>query len=54
MKSVRAAALSLISILLLTQPPARAQNAAAADATPRIIGEVFANGRQLAYVSTLR
>ena len=53
MKSVRAAALSLLSILLLTQPHARAQNASASDAAPRIIGEVFASGRQLAYVSAL-
>ena len=53
MKRTRAAALSLLSILLLIQPPARAQNASASDATPRIIGEVFAQGRQLAYVSAL-
>jgi hypothetical protein len=39
--------------MLLLQPLARAQTASASDAPPRIIGEVFANGRQLAYVSNL-
>jgi hypothetical protein len=46
-------ALSLLSFLLLLQPLARAQTAHAPDAAPRLIGEVFANGRQLAYVSAL-
>src|SRR6201989_3423782 len=53
MKRTRTAVLSLLSFLLLLQPHARAQSAAATDATPRIIGEVFAQGRQLAYVSAL-
>ncbi|HVF44759.1 MAG TPA: M20/M25/M40 family metallo-hydrolase [Pyrinomonadaceae bacterium] len=54
MNRTRAAALSLLCSALLLPPPARAQVAAVADvATPRIIGEVFANGRQLSYVSTL-
>ncbi|HVF42278.1 MAG TPA: M20/M25/M40 family metallo-hydrolase [Pyrinomonadaceae bacterium] len=49
----RLAALSLLSSLLLLPPLARAQGAGVTDATPRVIGEVFANGRQLSYVSTL-
>ena len=53
MKRTRTAVLSLLSFLLLLQPLARAQNAQASDAAPRLIGEVFANGRQLAYVSAL-
>src|SRR4051812_34930100 len=53
MKRRLTAALALLSVMLLLQPHARAQNAAASSAPPRIIGEVFANGRQLAYVSTL-
>jgi hypothetical protein len=47
------AALSLLSVMLLLRPLAPAQTASASEAPPRIIGEVFANGRQLAYVSTL-
>lgn len=53
MNRTRAAALSLFCFVLLLQSLARAQNASTPDATPRIIGEVFANGRQLSYVSTL-
>jgi len=54
MKRMRAAALSLLSVVLLLPSLARAQNATSTDvATPRLIGEVFANGRQLAYVSAL-
>ncbi|HEV7894098.1 MAG TPA: M20/M25/M40 family metallo-hydrolase [Pyrinomonadaceae bacterium] len=54
MKRTLAASLSFLSVLLLVQPLARAQDAAAsAGATARLIGEVFANGRQLSYVSTL-
>jgi hypothetical protein len=49
----RTAVLSLLSFLLLLQPLARAQNSQASEAAPRLIGEVFANGRQLAYVSAL-
>jgi carboxypeptidase Q len=48
----RAALLSTLSLLLLIQPHARAQTAAA-PAPARLIGEVFANGRQLDYVSAL-
>ncbi|HKG15796.1 MAG TPA: M20/M25/M40 family metallo-hydrolase [Pyrinomonadaceae bacterium] len=53
MNITRSAALSLLCFVLLLQPPARAQSAPVPDATPRLIGEVFANGRQLSYVSTL-
>jgi carboxypeptidase Q len=53
MKRRLTAALSLLPLMLLLQPLARAQTATASDAPPRIIGEVFANGRQLAYVSNL-
>src|SRR3954453_19552123 len=54
MKRRLTAALALLSVVLFLQPHARAQNAAASSAPPpRIIGEVFANGRQLAYVSAL-
>src|SRR3954469_22813206 len=53
MKRTLTAALSLLSVMLLLRTPARAQMASASAAPPRIIGEVFANGRQLAYVSTL-
>jgi hypothetical protein len=53
MKRRLMAALSLLPLMLLLPPPTRAQNASASDAPPRIIGEVFANGRQLAYVSNL-
>jgi hypothetical protein len=54
MKRTLANALSLISLLLLLQPFVVAQNTATTtDASPRLIGEVFANGRQLSYVSTL-
>lgn len=53
MNRTRAAALSLVCLVLTFPPLALAQNASGSDATPRIIGEVFANGRQLSYVSTL-
>ena len=53
MKRMLTAALSLLSVMLLLRPLAPAQTASASEAPPRIIGEVFANGRQLAYVSTL-
>lgn len=53
MKRTLTAALSLLSLMLLLRPLAPAQTASASDAAPRIIGEVFANGRQLAYVSNL-
>src|SRR4051812_36734189 len=53
MKRTLTAALSLLSLMFLLRPPAPAQTASASDAAPRIIGEVFANGRQLAYVSNL-
>src|ERR1044072_7691827 len=53
MNITRAAALSLLCFVLLSQPLALAQNAAAPDAAPRLIGEVFGNGRHLSYVSTL-
>jgi hypothetical protein len=53
MKRRLTAALSLLSVMLLLRPLAPAQTASASDAAPRIIGEVFANGRQLAYVSNL-
>jgi carboxypeptidase Q len=54
MKRGLTAALSLLSLMLLLRSPAPAQTASATDAAPpRLIGEVFANGRQLAYVSNL-
>lgn len=53
MNRTRAAALSLLCFVLLLPSLAPAQNANAPDASPRLIGEVFANGRQLSYVSTL-
>jgi hypothetical protein len=53
MKRTRATALSLLSFLLLIQTHAPAQSGPAADASPRLIGEVFADGRQLDYVSAL-
>jgi hypothetical protein len=53
LNGTRAAALSLLCFVLLFQPLARAQDASVPDATPRLIGEVFANGRHLSYVSTL-
>jgi carboxypeptidase Q len=54
MKRTRAAALTLISFLLLSPARAQAQAAhAAPDSSARLIGEVFANGRQSAYVSAL-
>jgi carboxypeptidase Q len=53
MKRRLTAVLSLLSLMLLLRPLAPAQTASASDAAPRIIGEVFANGRQLAYVSNL-
>src|SRR5919205_59272 len=45
--------LALLSLPLLSRPGAHAQTAGASDASPRIIGEVFANGRQAEYVSAL-
>jgi carboxypeptidase Q len=53
MKRVRAAAPALLSFLLLFQQHAHAQNVQASDAAARIIGEVFAGGRQVDYVSKL-
>src|SRR5205085_3172445 len=52
MKRTRNVALSLLSLLLLFRPFALAQTAPG-DAAPRLIGEVFANGHQLAYVAAL-
>ena len=52
-RSRAAAALSLVCFVLLLPPLSPAQDSNAPDATPRVIGEVFANGRQLSYVSTL-
>jgi hypothetical protein len=53
MKRTLANALSLLSLLLLLPSLVNAQNVHASDAASRLIGEVFANGRHLSYVSTL-
>lgn len=53
MRRTLTAALSLLSVMLLLRPPAPAQTPSASAAPPRIIGEVFANGRHVAYVSAL-
>src|ERR1051325_7735441 len=54
MKRKRAAALTLIFFLLISPARALAQAAhPSGDASARLIGEVFANGRQSSYVSAL-
>ena len=49
----RVHAVSLLILLLIFLPPTRAQTPHERDAASRLIGEVFANGRQLEYVSAL-
>jgi hypothetical protein len=49
----RAALVSLIAFCFLSLPASRAQGPTGGSTVPRLVGEVFTNGRQLAYVSAL-